>query len=73
LGLGFGWLRDRKLIILPILVYAGLKVIKAIKVIKAWLLAARASKIAVTAKSSDLWGWLFQHDHSSNVVLPKAS
>ena len=40
---------------------------------QAWLLAARASKIAVTAKSSDLWGWLFQHVHSSNVVLPKAS
>jgi hypothetical protein len=40
---------------------------------QAWLLAARASKIAIIAKSPDLWGWLFQPDHSSNVVLPKAS
>jgi hypothetical protein len=37
---------------------------------QALLLAARASKIAMIAKSPDLWGWLFQHDHS---VLPKAS
>jgi len=36
-------------------------------------LAAQAREIAITAKSPDLWGWLFQHDHSSNVVLPKAS
>jgi hypothetical protein len=36
-------------------------------------LAAQTREIAVIAKSPDLWGWLFQQGHPSNVVLPKAS
>ena len=36
-------------------------------------LAAQTREIAVIAKSPDLWGWLFQQGHRSNVVLPKAS
>ena len=41
---------------------------------QALLLAAKASEIAITAISPDLWGWLFeQGHHSSNVVLSKAS
>ena len=40
---------------------------------QALLLAAKASEIAIIAISQDLWGWLFQQGHSSNVILSKAS